>query len=94
MTHTELKQVILDYIRSSYKADYIGKLEIDNLDPIGYKVSIYLNNDYYPLVIMADLPDEEFIPFIKKEISNRNLVKNKYYKLTKLSPNEQTRACR
>lgn len=68
-----------------YKADYIGKLEIEDLDPVGYKVSFYLDNPEYPLVIIADLPDEEFIPFIKEELRYRKLVKTKYFKTVKIS---------
>ena len=65
MTHTELNQVIREYMRDIYKAEFIGKLKIEDIEPIGYKVSFYLDNPEYPLVIIGDMPDEEFIPYIK-----------------------------
>ena len=38
MTHSQLKQAILDIIRSLYKKDYIAPIHIRDLDPIGYEV--------------------------------------------------------
>lgn len=83
MTHTELKQVILDYIFTIYKCKYLGDIKIENLDPIGYKISFYLNHSENPVVIISDLCDEEFIPFIKNEIKNRKFHRTKYYKVVK-----------
>lgn len=88
MTHQDLKQVILDYFRTTYEAEFIGKLEIENLDPVGYKIKLYLDNDYYPLVIIADLPDEEFIEYIKEELRSRKLHKTKFYKAIKLQKSQ------
>lgn len=79
-------------MRDIYKAEYIGKLRIEDLDPVGYKVSFYLDNSEYPLVIIADLPDEEFLPFIREELRSRKLVKTKYFSTTKL-PSEQLYVC-
>lgn len=88
MTHTELKQVILDYIRELYKMEYIGGLEITNLDPVGYKISFNFDKSEMPLVIIADLPDEEFLPFIKEELRSRKLHRVKYFGATKLPPEQ------
>jgi hypothetical protein len=66
MTHTELKQAILGYIREIYKAEYNGRLKIEDLEPEGYKVAFNLNNTENPIVFMADLPDEEYLKFIKE----------------------------
>ena len=86
MTHTELKQVILDYIRDLYKREYVGGLKIEDLDPVGYKVSFNLNRSENPLVIIADLPDSEFLPFIREEIRKMKMHKTKYYSCYKLPP--------
>ena len=67
-----------------YKADFIGKIDIEDLEPVGYKVSFYLDNPEYPLVIIADLPDEEFKKKKKKELRIRKLADTKYYKTIKL----------
>jgi hypothetical protein len=79
-------------MRHLYQAEFIGGIKIENLDPVGYKVSFYLDNPEYPLVIIADLPDEEFLPFIKEELRSRKLVKTKYFKTIKLPP-EQPKIC-
>ena len=86
MTLTELKQVILDYIRDIYKREYVGGLDIKQLEPTGYKVSFYLNRGEYPLSIITDLPEKEFIPFIKEELRSRKLHKTKYFSATKVPP--------
>lgn len=86
MTPTELKQVILGYIRELYNREYIGQLDIEALNPIGYKVSFNFAKANNPLVIISDLPDEEFLSFIKKELRNKKLHGTEYYKITKLQP--------
>lgn len=86
MTHIELKQVILEYMRDLYKMEYIGGIDIESLDPVGYKVSFNLDKSESPLVIIADLPDKEFLPFIKEELRSRKLHGVKYYNATKLPP--------
>ena len=73
-------------MRDLYKMEYVGGIEIQNLDPIGYKVSLNFNKSETPLVIIADLPDEEFLPFIKEELRSRKLQRVKYYNATKLPP--------
>lgn len=90
MTHQDLKQVILDYFRTTYEVEFIGKLEIEDLYPTGYKVKLYLDNDYYPVVIISDLPDEKFIPFIKEELRSRKFHKTQYFALSKLPKNFDT----
>lgn len=69
-----------------YQAEFIGRIKIEDLDPVGYKISFYLDNPEYPFVLIADLPDEEFIPFIKEELRRSKLVKTKYFKTTKIFP--------
>ncbi len=66
--------------------EYIGGIEILPLNPIGYKVSFNFDRSEMPLVIIADLPDEEFLPFIKEELRKRKLQRVKYFGATKLPP--------
>lgn len=89
MTPTELKQVILGYIRELYNREYIGQLDVTALDPTGYKVSFNFAKANNPLVIISDLSDEEFLPFIKKELRNKKLHSTEYYKITKLQPSSK-----
>lgn len=88
MTTEELKQVILDYIKDIYKAEYVGKIEVEELNP-GYKVSLYIHGDEVPISIMADLPEDDFINFIKEEIRSRKLIKNDYWKIKKVYTYEE-----
>lgn len=90
MTLTELKQVILGYIRELYKREYVGGLDIEYLDPTGYKVSFYLDKGENPLAIITDLSEEEFLPFIKEELRSRKLHRMKYFSATKLPPEPYT----
>ena len=80
--------------------EFIGEIKIENLNPIGYKVSLNLDRSENPLVLIADLPDEEFLDFIKEEIRSRKLHKVKHYLATKVpgntinNCNERERTCR
>lgn len=74
-------------MRDKYRAEFIGDIKIKNLIPEGYTVEFYLDNSYYPLSISADLPDDEFIEYIKQELLNRNLIKTKYFKAVRISHN-------
>ena len=100
MTHTDLKQAILGCIRQLYKMEFIGEIKIEDLDPVGYKVSLNLDRSENPLVLIADLPDDEFLDFMREEIRSRKLHKVKHYLATKVPGdtinicNERERTCR
>ena len=79
MTNDELKQTILCLIEQLYNKKYIGKLWIKNLTPIGYQIKFGINNDDKPLVISAELPEDEFIKFMKNELRERRLDYVKYF---------------
>ena len=93
MTHTELNQVIREYMRELYEMEFVGEIKIEDLEPVGYKVAFNFNKSENPVVIIADLPDEEFLPFIKEEIRSRKFHKVKYYSASKLPP-EQINYCK
>ena len=77
MTHTELNQVIREYMKELYKADFIGTIKIEDLNPVGYKISFYVSRgSENPVVIISDLPDDEFIPFLKEEIRAKKFNKS------------------
>lgn len=73
-------------MRDLYKMDYIGGIKIEDLDPEGYKISFNLDKGENPLVIIADLPDKDFVPFIREELRSRKLHKVQYTNATKLPP--------
>lgn len=75
-------------MKELYQMDFTGDIKIKDLDPVGYSVSFNFNKSENPLVIIADLPDDEFLPFIKEEIRSRKFHKVNYYNTTKLPPNQ------
>ena len=79
-------------MRECQQVEFIGRINITDLEPQGYKVALNLDGSENPLVIIADLPDEEFLPFIKEELRSRKLQRVKYYNATKLPP-EQHNLC-
>ena len=93
MTHTELNQVIREYMRELYEMEFVGEIKIEDLEPVGYKVSFNFNRSENPVVIIADLPDEEFLPFIKEEIRSRKFQRVQYFGAYKLPP-ENSRICK
>ncbi len=82
MTITELEQVIRDYILDIYKKEYIGKMEIQKLDPVGYHIS--LGMQVRPLIMHAELDDQKFLKFLKRELIDKrfNLVHYETLQLT------------
>lgn len=75
-------------MRELYKMEFTGNIKIEDLNPTGYKISFNFNNSENPLVIISDLPDEEFLPFIREEIRKRKFPKTKYYSTSKVYPDK------
>lgn len=73
-------------MRECQQVEFIGRIDITDLEPQGYKVALNLDGSENPLVIMADLPDDKFICFIKEELRHRKLHKQQHFKAVKLCP--------
>lgn len=96
MTTTELEQVIQEYFLSIYHKKYIGKLSIQKLEPVGYCIRFGMDRPFQPLVIYAELEDEEFLKFLKQELKSKrfNLVYYGELNLTyKYDCNPRNTAC-
>ena len=76
MTTQDLEQVIQEYFLDIYHKKYIGKLDIKQLDPVGYCIKLGMANVYQPITIYAELEDGAFLKFLKQELKDRrfNLV--------------------
>lgn len=85
MTHTELKHQILDFIKTLTGKIFIGDITIKSLNP-GYSVGIEYRQ-YDPVFYTAELPDEEFLKFIKEEIRKSGHIKVERRKLESVAPN-------
>lgn len=57
MTIQELEQVTLEYLRDIHNAEYIGKLKVSKLSPIGYEIRLGMNTPECPDIIYAELED-------------------------------------
>jgi len=82
MHKTELEQAIRDYIKSFYKAEYIGFLEVNELDP-GFSFVIGLPSKEMPTTISSDQNAEDFLEYIKSELRSRNYMRADYFKYVK-----------
>ena len=76
MTTQDLEQGIRDYILDIYHKEYIGKIVVEKLNPVGYCIKLGMDNPYQPIVIYAELEDKEFLKFLRQELKNKrfNLV--------------------
>lgn len=89
MQKTELEQKILDYIKSCYKAEYIGFLEVEELHP-GYIFKIGVPSYITPTVIISyHNTEEEFLEFIKLEIRQKNFMRVDYYNIIRISDDKK-----
>ncbi len=73
MTTKELEQVIQDYFLDIYGKCYVGKLEIQKLDPIGYCISFYMDRPNRPTIFYAELEDDKFLKLLKQQIKDMRL---------------------
>lgn len=81
MEETELTQTIRDYIKTLYKAEYTGRLEVEK-DENGYKFIIGLPSYMSPTTISSNhSSDEEFLEYIYEELRKRNYMRLYIYKV-------------
>lgn len=81
MTETELERVTREYILDIYKKEYIGKIKVQKLCPIGYSIHLGMSTPMQPLVICAELEDSEFLKFLKQELKVKKFHLAYYGKL-------------
>lgn len=76
MTTIELEQVIQEYFLDIYHKKYIGKIDIQKLNPVGYSIKFGMGTPEKPITIYAELEDSKFLKFLKSELKDRrfNLV--------------------
>ncbi len=86
MSIQDIEQATLEFIKDFYKKEYIGRIEVEKLDPEGYSVSLYPQGYYVPTVIYAELNDDKFIKYLREEIRNRKYHLQWYGQLNKREP--------
>lgn len=81
MSELELEQAILDYIKTTYKAEYVGLLEVKKTGT-SYMFFIGLPSYMIPTTIGYDTDsDEDFLNFIYEELRTRNYMRLDIYKV-------------
>ena len=85
----ELKEMLICIIEEVYQKKYIGKLQVERLNPIGLVVKLGLNVEEKPIVIAADLEDNKFLDYFKKEVRERHLHTTKYFLGDQLLPYDE-----
>lgn len=78
MTTQELEAAILENVQAIYNRKYVGKLKVQHLAN-GYQLKMWLNHPETPLVIAAELSDQEFLKFVEKELHVRHLEMTDYF---------------
>lgn len=79
MTHTDLIHQIRDIIRDITCKEYTRPIIVKDLKPQGYAVG-FETHQYYPTWYSADLPDEEFLKFIRNELRRAKFLRIDYNK--------------
>ena len=86
---TEIEQAILESIRNVYCVEYTGTLDVEELEPVGYKVRLGIQNADKPITIMAELPLQKFLKFFVQELRDRHLNDTHYYTGYRVPPDDQ-----
>lgn len=86
MSITDIEQLTLDFIRTFYKKEYIGKLEVEALEPEGYSVTLYPQGEYEPMQFCAYLDDEAFVKQLREFIRQRKFHLCTYGRMEKVQP--------
>ena len=85
MQETELEQKILDYIKTLYKAEYVGYLKVELLT-CGYSLALGIPSYMCKTTIASDITDpEQFLNYIYEELRVRNYMKLDIYKVYRYS---------
>jgi hypothetical protein len=85
MERPELVQRTLDYIKTTYKAEYEGSINITQ-NGTEYRLNIGLPSYMTPTSIACDAnSDDEFMDFIEKEFRERNYMRVYFYRVNRLT---------
>ncbi len=80
MQRPELVEQILDYIKTLYKAEYVGVIEVDQLLTV-YKFKMGIPSYMTPTTnIYEASSDEDFLNYIYEELRTRNYMRLDIYK--------------
>lgn len=81
----DIEHQILELIQEVYGEKYIGKLKVEAL-PLGYCVTLGMADTQMPITIYAELNDQDFINYFRKELKTMGLNKVMYRSLQLIDP--------
>ncbi len=83
MSNLELKEKILDYIKTLYSAEYVGFMEVKKDNSI-YQLLIGIPNYMIPTTISGEFDtDEEFLNFVYEELRIKNYMRVYFYEVNR-----------
>ena len=81
MRRQDLEELILDYIKNLYSAEYVGELSVYKIGEM-YTFSIAIPEKLIPTTISCNCEtDEDFLTFIYEEIRTRNYMRVYFYEV-------------
>lgn len=84
MNDQDLLDKMIDYIRTTYKADYNGLLKVKK-ENNQYTIIIGIPSYMFPTLIAGEFEDDEsFLNFAYEEFRVRNYIRQDYYKVIRL----------
>lgn len=86
MNEEEMKDKILDLIECIYKKKYIGRIKV--WKDQAWNVRLGMNNDERPIFISAELPDDKFLKFFRRELQDRGWNVLQYFTGVKSYPRD------
>ena len=89
MTHSDLKHQIQGIIRNITGKEFTGAIIIHDLQPQGYMVA-FEAEQYHPVSIGADLPDDKFLCFMEKELKKAKFLRIDYRKAVRNTTLDRT----
>ena len=91
MEEHELEQLILDYIRTIYSAEYTGYLKVIKSDGV-YTLRLGIPSYMAWTQIAGEFTnDDDFLNYIYKELRERNYMKVYFYKVNRTDATTQER---
>lgn len=86
MQTEDIEQATLELIRTFYKKEYIGKIEVKKLEPKGFCVTLFPQGQYIPTTFYAEIDDKKFLKYLREEIRNKKYHLQWYGELNHREP--------
>ena len=85
MTSNDVIIATRDFVKCLTNMEFTGKIEVKELNPVGYEVQLYFHGNEYPTyIISANLTDKQFLQFLFNDLKNRSLWRQSYFTLKKV----------